>query len=125
HHQAIVSIAMVPEWNPEFKTRINSVTVHFANVVIHAACAQHRPRNTGADRELRRKVSDILSARDHDFVLQNQRFELVQKLREKIDNLLRASEPGIIRVNAATPKAHVIAHHSRTGERFEKIENLL
>src|SRR5205809_4468492 len=116
---------MFAQRNPKFETRIKSVAVYFANVVVHAARAQHWAGNSSADRELRRKFSDVLGPRDHDFVLQNKFFELVQKRRESIDYLLRACEPLIVRVNSAATEAHVVAHHSRAGERFEQVENFL
>src|SRR6266487_1829361 len=71
HHQAIISVAMVSEWNSKFKSWINAVTVHFANVVIHAAGAQHRAGDSRIDCQLGRKFSNVLSARAHDLVLQN------------------------------------------------------
>src|SRR4029077_11452023 len=51
HHQAIVRVAVLPERDPEFETRIKPVAIYFANVVIHTASAQHRTRYAGADRQ--------------------------------------------------------------------------
>ena len=59
---------MFAERNPEFETRIESVAVDFANVVVHAARAQHRAGNAGVDREIGGKFADVLRARDQDFV---------------------------------------------------------
>src|SRR5256885_12925569 len=44
-----------------------------------------RASDAGADREFGRKLPDMLRARDHDLVLQNELFELIEKRREKID----------------------------------------
>src|SRR6202030_4315436 len=71
HHQTIISVTMFAEWNPEFESWIKPVAVHFANVVVHAACAQHRTGNSGADREIGRKFPDVLRPGDDDLVSQN------------------------------------------------------
>src|ERR1700693_6544237 len=49
HHQPVVSIAVISQRNAEFKSRINSVAVDFANIVVHAARPQHRPGDSPAD----------------------------------------------------------------------------
>src|SRR6266566_2218542 len=68
HHQSIISITMFAQRNPKFETRIKSVAVHFANVVVHAARAQHWAGNSSADCEIGRKFAHILRSRDHDLV---------------------------------------------------------
>src|SRR5262249_22297273 len=115
HHQAIVRVAVLPERDAEFEMGIKSVAVYFANVVIHAAGAQHRTCNAGIDRQFGGQFADILGAADDDLVAENQFLEFVEKLREAIDNLSRLSEPLIARVRAAAAETHVVTHHSRTG----------
>src|SRR5262249_6477329 len=115
HHQAIVCVAMFPKGDPEFEPRIEPVAVYFANVVIHAARAQHRTCDACVDRQFGRKFADILGAADHDLVTQNEFLEFVEKFRETIDNLLCPGQPLIVRVYTAAAETHVVAHHPRTG----------
>ena len=119
HHQAIVGVAMFAQRNAELETRIKSVAIHFANVIVHAAGAQHWAGNPGADREIGRKSAHVLRARDHDFVSKDQFTKLIEKFRKTIDNLLRGGKPLIAGINAATPEPHVVAHHPCAGKRFE------
>src|SRR5438094_4700648 len=116
---------MFAQRNPKFETRIKSVTVYFANVVVHAARAQHWAGNSSADREIGRKFADVLCSRDHDLVSKDQFFTSIEKFRETVDDLPGAGEPIIVRINSAATEAHVVAHHTRAGERFEQIENFL
>src|SRR6266700_2780846 len=125
HHQSIIRIAMFAQRNPKFETRIKSVAVHFANVVVHAARAQHWAGNSSADREIGRKFTDVLRSRDYDLISKDQFFKFIEKFRETIDDLPRTGEPIIVRINSAATEAHVVAHHSRAGERFEQVENFL
>ena len=44
HHQSIVGVAVFPKRNPKFEPRIESIAIHFANIVVHAARAQASDR---------------------------------------------------------------------------------
>src|SRR3989442_503996 len=107
---------MIAERNSKFKSRIKSVTVNLANVVVHATRTQHRPGNPRADRQLGRKFADILGAADHDLIANHELFELVDETWEKIDNLFCTLHPIRRRVASAAAKTHVIAHHPRAGK---------
>src|ERR1051325_1828386 len=64
HHQAIVCVAMFSERDSEFESRIKSVSVDLANVVIHTARPQHRTRDAGVDRQFGGQIADVLCASD-------------------------------------------------------------
>src|SRR5437867_1699184 len=125
HHQTIVGIPMVAERHAKFEARIKAVAVHFTQVIVHPAGAQHRARDAGVNRQLGGKFPDVLRSRDDNFILHNQLFQLVDKLGEAIDERLSSFHPSRRRVAPAPAKTHVIAHHARTGERFEQIEDFL
>ncbi len=69
--------------------------------------------------------ADALRARHEDFVLAQQRLELVEEARELVHHLLRLLQPAGRQVATAAAEAHVIAHHPRAGERLEQVEDLL
>src|SRR5215471_4747872 len=101
--------------NSKFETRIKSVAVYFANVVIHTAGAQHRPGDAGVNRQFGREFANVLCASDDDLIAENQFLKLIEKLWEPIRNLLCPGQPLVARIHAAATKAHVVAHHTRTG----------
>src|SRR5207245_1147215 len=110
-----VSVAMFSKRDSEGKSGVKSVAIDLANIVVYATRANHRAGNAGINRQLGGEFADILSTADDDFVPENEFLELVEKLREPIDNLFRPGEPLLTRVQAAAAETHVIAHHSRTG----------
>ena len=103
---------MFSKRDAEFEARIKAVAVHFADIIIYARRAQHRTRDTGIDREVGRKDADVLRATDHHFVAHDELFQVVDEVREAIDDLFRALHPARWRVAPATTKTHVVAHHA-------------
>ena len=61
---------------------------------------------------------------DEDFILGQQRFELVEEARELVHHLLRLLQPAGRQVATAAAEAHVVAHHPRAAERLEQVEDL-
>ena len=116
---------MIAERNAEIEAPVEAVLVHLAQIVIHPARPQHRPRDAGVHRQLRRQLSDALGAREQDFVARQEILKLIEKARILVGNLLRAFDPARRQIDATTAEAHVIAHHPRARQRLEQIENLL
>src|ERR1043166_9466328 len=103
---------MFAQWDTELETRIKSVAIHFANVIIHAARAQHGAGDACVDRQLRRKFADVLCPGDDDLIADNQLLQLIDELWETIDNLPGAGEPGFARIDATPAKPHEIGRAS-------------
>ena len=125
HHEAIVAIAVIAQRDAELEARIKPVAVHFAQVVVHAARAEHRSGDAGVDRELGGEDADALRAHHQDFVAGDELFEFVEETRIRLHDFARVRHPDVARIDAATAEAHVIAHHARAAERLEEIENFL
>ncbi len=67
--------------------------------------------------------ADALRAGHQDFVLVQQRLELVEEAREIIHDFLRLLDPARRRVAAAAAETHEIAHHPRAADRLEQVED--
>src|SRR5436190_12176874 len=112
HHQAIIGIAVVAQRYAKLKAGIESIAIHFAQVVVHAAGPQHRSGDAGIDRQLGGEPAHALRARDQDLALDQQLLELIEEFWKGLDNFFRALKPLRARVHPATPKSHVVTHHA-------------
>ena len=74
HQVPVVSISGRPHGNFKFVLIVSSIRRGFANVPLHAAGPQHRPRHAKRDGICRCQNSDALGARDPDAVLRQQSF---------------------------------------------------
>ncbi len=59
---------MIAERHAKLEAGIKPVAVHFANVVIHAARAQHWAGDAGIDCQFGGKFADVLGASDDDLI---------------------------------------------------------
>ena len=66
-----------------------------------------------------RPVPDALRACHKNFIAGEQRFKFVEEFWIIGDDLFDAVQPTRGQINAATAKAHVIAHHARAADGFE------
>ena len=83
---------------------IDAVVVHFANVVVHAARAQHRTGDAGVDGQFGGQVADTLGATDEDFVAEQQCLEFVEKVREADRRSVSPVEPPTLASQRQPPK---------------------
>ena len=123
-HVAVIGIALFSQRHTELKPVVNAVLVHLADIVVDPGGAEHRAGNARVDGQFSGQDADTLRARDEDLVFTEQPLEFIQKSRVLIDHPSCLFEPAGRQVAAATAKTHVIAHHSRPGERLEKVEDL-
>jgi hypothetical protein len=123
NHVAVVGVAVRAERDAKLETRIKTVAVDLADVVVDAGCAEHRAGDPGANRKLGGERADALRARHQDFVAGDERLVLVEKLAVAVGELLRGREPVGRRIDTAAAETLVVAHHPRAAERLEEIEN--
>ena len=116
---------MIAERHAEFEAVVDAVVVDLAEVVVDTRAAQHGAGNARVDGQLGAQNSNALAACHEDFVAAEQVFKLVDKARQACDHFARGIEPGRGNIDATAAEAHVVAHHARTGERFEEVENFL
>src|SRR5438876_8144090 len=100
---------MFAQWHAEFEAWIESIAIHLADVVVNSAGSKHWARDAGIDRQLGRKLADILSARDKDLIGDDKLFELIKKRRKSIDNLPGPLHPSGRQVATTTTETHVVA----------------
>src|SRR5687768_9566551 len=67
-HVAIEDITVITEWNAKIETIVNAIFVHLAEIVIHAAGAQHWAGDPSVNGQPRLENSNALSTGQHDFV---------------------------------------------------------
>src|SRR5205823_5078089 len=81
HVVTIKNVADAAERHAEIKPVVDAVVIHLANVVIHAAGAQHRSGDAGVDGQIARKNPDVLRACQENFVAGEKLVELVKEPR--------------------------------------------
>src|SRR5438046_2929697 len=108
-------MAVVTQRNSKLKPRILSLPIYVPAILIPATGKKLGAGDTRAIRPLRRSFATVLTSLDQDFVLYDQHFEFIEKLRETIDNLFCLCQPIGICIDTTAAKAHVVTHHARTG----------
>ena len=121
----VVHIADVADRHAEVEPAIQTILVHLAHVVLHAAGAGHRAGNAGVDGELLWQDADLLAPSEQDFVVRKQLLEFVEETRKSRGNVLCLLNHRVSEIHADAAEAHVIAHHSRAADGFKQVENPL
>ena len=123
HHVAVVNVAVFADRHLEIEPAVNAVFVHLAQVVIHAGGAQHRAGYGRVDRQFFRHHADELCASQNNFILGKKGSKLVEELAVIADNFFRLGDPFVIHVHTDAAKSHIIAHHPRTANFLEQVED--
>ncbi len=114
---------MIAQRHTKVEAIVDAVPIHFANVVVHARGPQHRPRHSRIHSQVRPQNAHSLRARHQNLVRAQQPFNLLGKPRQPLHHFARRCQPTCCRVHPAAAKAHVVAHHPRTGELLEQVQN--
>src|SRR5438876_3352659 len=114
---------MFAQRHPKLEAWIESITIHFPKVVVEPGSAQHWAGDAGVGGQFGGQLADVLRASDEHFIRYDQLFKFIEKSRKSVDDLPRPLHPARWQIAAATAETHVVAHHARSGERFEQIQN--
>ena len=117
---AVINVAVCADGNVEIETVVNRIGVGAANIIFHARTAQHGTRNAIIHCEVGRQYANVFCAHIKNFVLDEIRFHFIRHFGQTIvRQFARDFEPPFRQISPHAAKAHVIAHHARTGRGLE------
>ncbi len=124
HQVAGLDVALRAGDHVELEAVVDRVRVRAADVVGHAGGAQHRPGHGGVDGILGAQVANALDARDQHLVLGQQAVHLLHFAGQPVvDQFVDLAERVLGHVAHHAAEAEVVAHHARTGDRLEDIQD--